>query len=226
MSVLVRMMIPVDELSTIFSDLAPVPQDDGPDPVCVIQYPTSFRLAYDYMRAVWRANELSERALRLTALCLKLNPANYTVWQYRRKILRSLGRSADKDAIAADLALSSSLGGTNPKNYQVWYHRRALLDEYPSLQQDFLDSELDYISTVLEEDSKNYHAWSNRQWLIAAVNQKDLWEKEVQYGRFPLSLSLSLQISGLELFSCFFFLLMILLFLSFQFSSRSHTTRP
>ena len=212
MSVLVRMMIPVDELSTIFSDLEPVPQDDGPDPVCVIQYPTSFRLAYDYMRAVWQANELSERALRLTALCLKLNPANYTVWQYRRKILRSLGRSADKDAIAADLALSSSLGGTNPKNYQVWYHRRALLDEYPSLQQDFLDSELDYISTVLEEDSKNYHAWSNRQWLIAAVNQKDLWEKELQYGRFSHFLSL-FKYQGWNLFSLF--LLMILLFLFF-----------
>ena len=52
-------MIPVDELSTIFSDLAPIPQDDGPEPVCVIQYPTSFVLAYNYMRAVWKSNEFS-----------------------------------------------------------------------------------------------------------------------------------------------------------------------
>ena len=51
------MMIPVDELTTVFSDLTPVPQEDAPEPVCVIQYPTAFALAYNYMRAVWKAKE-------------------------------------------------------------------------------------------------------------------------------------------------------------------------
>jgi hypothetical protein len=45
-------MIPVDELTTVFSDLTPIPQDDGPELVCVIQYLTPFTLAYNYMRAV------------------------------------------------------------------------------------------------------------------------------------------------------------------------------
>jgi hypothetical protein len=56
---MMQTMIPVDELATVFSDLAPIPQDDGPEPVCVIQYPTSFVLAYNYMRAVWKSNEFS-----------------------------------------------------------------------------------------------------------------------------------------------------------------------
>ena len=50
-------MIPVDELSTVFSDLKPIPQDDGPEPVCVIQYPSSFVISYNYMRAVWKSQE-------------------------------------------------------------------------------------------------------------------------------------------------------------------------
>jgi protein farnesyltransferase/geranylgeranyltransferase type-1 subunit alpha len=173
------MMIQVDQLSDVFPDLEPIPQDDGPEPVCVIQYPTSFRLAYDYMRAVWKEDELSERSLKLTALCLKLNPANYTVWHFRRKCLRHLG--LDKEIIFKDLNLSASLGGDNPKNYQIWYHRRALLENYPTLKQDFLETELEYILGVLQEDSKNYHAWSHRQWFINDINDEDVWKSDLEF---------------------------------------------
>ena len=88
------------------------------------------------------------------------------------------------------MALSQTLGGSNPKNYQIWYHRRVLLqDLYPkhSLKKDFLHSELGYITSVLDEDSKNYHAWSHRQWLIATINDNDVWEKEMEFGTFYLT---------------------------------------
>jgi hypothetical protein len=57
-----------------------------------------------------------ERSLQLTALCLRLNPANYTVWHFRRQCLDALDRHSDAQAIQKDLDLASSLGGDNPKN--------------------------------------------------------------------------------------------------------------
>jgi protein farnesyltransferase/geranylgeranyltransferase type-1 subunit alpha len=195
------MILRIDEVEEVFFDLIPVPQDDGPDPVCAIEYPTSFRLAHDYLRACFKSGEKSDRSLKLSATCLQLNPANYTVWHYRRACMDALGYfdswKVAKQRIQQDLSLSSQLGGNNPKNYQVWYHRRALLEAFdklatqdatfPStletLESEFLESELEYLAGVLNHDSKNYHAWSHRQWLIRTVNQPAVWDQDLQYSK-------------------------------------------
>lgn len=152
------------DLPTVFSDITPVPQNEGAEPpVCSIAYAPEFIEAYDYLRALLRIDERSKRALDLTTLCLKLNPANYTVWHYRRRILIELGGGdIDDAAIEKDLDLADDLGGTNPKNYQLWYHRRALLeirfknaDDLAGLEA--AKKELGYVDRILEDDSKNYH---------------------------------------------------------------------
>lgn len=225
--ILRKLMLPVEAIATTFEDLDPIEQDDGPEPVCVIQYPSSFTLAYNYLRAVWKAKEVnSQRALKLSATCLKLNPANYTVWHFRRQCLQaqwngmnqqgqqenssenvpmeeSDGNMTDRleEMIRDDLDLASSLGGDNPKNYQIWYHRRALLEllmketsstessepsssSLSTLAKKFFTLELEYIADVLDEDSKNYHAWSHRQWLVKTMNDDDIWDKEKEYGTY------------------------------------------
>ena len=183
-------------LSTVFSDIEPTLQEEA-SPVASIAYTADFVTAFDYLRTCLRTDERSDRTLSLTTLCLRLNPANYTVWHYRRRILATLQRKSDDsdgesgvdstageeklpaldaDVLKSELSLASNLGGANPKNYQVWYHRRALLE--PILTIDSTDAnnesvvsiakdELQYISTVLSNDGKNYHAWSFRQYIHA-----------------------------------------------------------
>ena len=77
----------------------------------------------------------------------------------------------------------------SPKNYQIWYHRRALL-EYRFKGKDESDAavalqvaktELEYVDKILGDDSKNYHAWSHRQWIIRTLNNPELWSSEIEY---------------------------------------------
>jgi len=186
----------ITELEEVFDDVGPinVMEDDefyhdgnrvSVVPVTSIDYSEGFRIAFGYFRAIFRSQEISARTLKLTATCLHLNPANYTVWHYRRKCLQSLHLPlnandkphANKDwsYIKDDLDMAASLGGDNPKNYQIWYHRRAMLEQLP--RPEFMniakEIELEYINAVLRIDAKNYHAWSHRQWVISAMVQFD-----------------------------------------------------
>lgn len=195
-------------LSTVFSDIEPTLQEEA-SPVCSIAYTADFVTAYDYLRTCLRTDEHSDRTLALTGLCLRLNPANYSVWHYRRRILATLQRRKasaaggggegdsdaklpplDADVLESELVMASNLGGSNPKNYQVWYHRRALLE--PILASTPVDAnderilgiakdELEYISNVLSNDAKNYHAWSFRQSILRTLSNSDVWESDLAY---------------------------------------------
>lgn len=189
------------DLALVFHDVKPIPQDDGPQTVCAIDYPPLFVETMSYLRAVLQTDEHTERTLNLTSICLQQNPANYTTWHFRRRILATLTSSSpkknivnatssdiiyyDPDRVKTDLALASKLGGVNPKNYQIWYHRQSVLtslvndDDEVGLK--WAHDELEYTANVFENDPKNYHSWSHRQWIVRQVNNEAIWESELVY---------------------------------------------
>ncbi|KAJ3681131.1 hypothetical protein LUZ60_015620 [Juncus effusus] len=153
-----------------WSDVRPVPQDDGPDPVVPIAYTDEFRDAMDYFRAVYSASEMSPRALRLTAEVLMRNPGNYTIWHFRRLVLEALNVDLTEESLFID-----NLAERNTKNYQIWHHKRWLAEK---LGPDVKNDELNYTAFVLSSDAKNYHAWSHRQWVLQALGG---WEGELDF---------------------------------------------
>lgn len=161
-----------------WSDLKPVPQDDGPFSVVSIRYSDTFKETYDYFRAVIAQTEVSERAFQLTHDCIKLNPSNYTVWHYRRVLLEKLGKN-----LVEELDYIEAVIAKNQKNYQVWEHYKYVLNEIKRKQsQEDLDEQTLrvklFIRSVLEDDSKNYHAWQQLQWLILDLSK---WDGELAF---------------------------------------------
>ena len=156
-----------------WSDIVPITQDDGPNPVVAIQYSDQFRDAMDYFRAVLAKNELSARALSLTEDVIHLNAGNYTVWAFRRAVIDAIGRDW-----AEELLWVSGLAESNPKNYQIWQHRRSCLEKCGT-EEGLGQAEIDFLNEFLTsdemEDAKNYHAWAHRQWVVRTYN---LWQGE------------------------------------------------
>ncbi|OKL64691.1 hypothetical protein UA08_00154 [Talaromyces atroroseus] len=161
-----------------WSDIQPIPLDDGSreeenyggssNPLAVIAYKPEYLEATSYLRAVMAANEMSERVLRLTEDVISMNPAHYTVWLYRAKILFTLEKDLTKE-----LAWLNKISLKYLKNYQIWHHRQQLMssrEHFPALPSD----ELDFLMDMFAADSKNYHVWSYRQWL---VRHFDLWDE-------------------------------------------------
>lgn len=154
--------------------MVPVPQDDGPFPVVAIAYSDKAKEAFGLLRAVMAANELSERALDVTAAVIDVNAANYVAWFWRRKCLDAL-----KMDLFSELAYVAEVAEENPKNYQIWHHRRAVVE---MIGDGCL--ELAFTAAALSEEPKNYHAWSHRQWAVQAFK---LWDRELDYSASLLS---------------------------------------
>jgi len=151
-----------------WSDVTPIKQDDGPNPICRIAYTDEFAEVMDYFRAILHKDERSERTLELTEEAIKLNPANYTAWSFTRLVLDSL-----KSDLRKELEFITQIGMENPKNYQIWHHRKICVEKIGDTSK-----ELAYIAKHIKDDSKNYHAWAYRQWLIEHYN---LWDGELDY---------------------------------------------
>ncbi|CAG9815491.1 unnamed protein product [Phaedon cochleariae] len=151
-----------------WKNVTPLKQDDADEPVVAIDYTEAFVDCFDYFRAILKNKEISERALELTQTAAHLNPANYTVWQYRRDILKGL----DKD-LNEELDYIETVILKQTKNYQVWHHRKVIVEwlKDPSKEKYLTEA-------VLTKDAKNYHAWQHRQWVIKTFK---LFDGELDY---------------------------------------------
>ena len=62
-----------------------------------IDFSSKFMTIFALFQEALKRNELSERTLNLTKACILLNPANYTIWYFRRLILFALNKDLNEE---------------------------------------------------------------------------------------------------------------------------------
>jgi len=155
----------------VYDDIIPIPMEEPESALARIAYPDFYAEAISYLRAVMVAEEYTPRCLRITEHVISMNPAHYTVWLYRFKIIQVLDLP-----IPDEIEWLNEVALNNLKNYQIWHHRQLLLDHYyPKIADDdeavkkLAKSEIDFVNQILAEDTKNYHVWSYRQDIVAKL---------------------------------------------------------
>lgn len=126
----------------------------------------------------------------MTTRLLQMNPEYYTVWNYRRRLLRSFFEDASLAAagheddttgndkvrryVVDDLAFLLPLLRKFPKCYWIWNYRLWLLAEAarllpPFIVYEFWQKELGLVGKMLSLDSRNFHGWGYRRKVVSAL---------------------------------------------------------
>lgn len=114
-----------------------------------------------------------------TSRLLDLNPEFNAIWNYRRNILTLLfasGERSKKKALEEDLAMVMLMLKRFPKCYWIWNHRYwclAQLEDEANWKY-----ELGIVLKLLELDSRNFHGWHYRRYVIE--NMEALARKAVE----------------------------------------------
>ncbi|KAH7090569.1 hypothetical protein FB567DRAFT_520146 [Paraphoma chrysanthemicola] len=119
--------------------------------------------------------------LGLVTNLLNENPEFYTIWNHRRRILNSLFATENQaqspdGLIQADLQLTFALLRKFPKCYWIWNHRDWLLRRAESIMggdaaHKLWAGELQLINKMLHADSRNFHAWGYRRFVVSQIER-------------------------------------------------------
>jgi geranylgeranyl transferase type-2 subunit alpha len=150
--------------------------------------------------------------LGLVTKLLNENPEYYTVWNHRRRVLMSLvatetSKQTPDDLLQSDLQLTFALLRKFPKCYWIWNHRNWLLRAGEAAMgaeaaHELWSGELQLINKMLHADSRNFHAWGYRRFVVSQIerltpssesegNQKSLTESEFEYTTKMIKTNLS-----------------------------------
>ncbi|EMR09839.1 hypothetical protein PNEG_02020 [Pneumocystis murina B123] len=125
----------------------------------------------------FKNNNYNYEILTLTTEFLKESYENYTIWNYRRDILKNgvlLHTEYDKtiiqNIISKELQFLNELIKKYPKIYNIWSHRKWCFENAPF---PIWEQEKAFLDLILTKDSKNFHAWNYRQYIIPMLEKQN-----------------------------------------------------
>ncbi|KAJ5720766.1 uncharacterized protein N7483_008700 [Penicillium malachiteum] len=159
-------------------------------------------------------HDYSSDTLEKISGLLNRNPEYYTIWNYRRRVMRhhfsEASDTANEDIIQPVLSLIKNdlmflipLLRSFPKCYWIWNYRMWLLDEarrllpLPEARQ-IWQEEFALVGKMLTLDSRNFHGWGYRRVVVETLKQlgsldeaTGMTQKEFEYAKKMIGANLS-----------------------------------
>ncbi|KAF1944278.1 hypothetical protein EJ02DRAFT_510407 [Clathrospora elynae] len=180
-----------------------------------LQQIADYKDVADLVNAKMAEKQYTIEVLGLVTKLLHENPEYYTIWNHRRRVLISLvseeaPTQPPDDLLQGDLQLTFALLRKFPKCYWIWNHRNWLLREGETLMGadaacKLWSGELQLINKMLHADSRNFHAWGYRRFVVSQIErltpavsdstmksrEKSLTESEFEYTTKMIKTNLS-----------------------------------
>ncbi|PVU88925.1 hypothetical protein BB559_004292 [Furculomyces boomerangus] len=106
------------------------------------------------------------------------NPKNYQVWHQRQKIVDSLVKSNKIKEFDIELDKTTKDNLSMVSNSDTVSIDESLVLLTKNLGNEIAKNEIEFINSQISSDSKNFHAWSYRQYIIKTF---ELWDYEKVY---------------------------------------------
>lgn len=155
-------------------------------------------------------HDYTAETLKKISDLLSRNPEYYTIWNYRRQVIRHQFSEAEgstdgtiAELIRNDLQFLIPLLRSFPKCYWIWNYRLWLLDEARRLlplpeSRQFWQEELFLVGKMLSLDSRNFHGWGYRRFVVETLQQlgtpeeaTNMTQQEFEYAQRMIQANLS-----------------------------------
>lgn len=96
------------------------------------------------------------------------------MWNYRRRIMLSLfeeGKINRKQSLSQDLLMTMGQLRVYPKCYWIWNHRMWCLEQLDKHGEATWEYELAIVLKLLEMDSRNFHGWHYRRYVVKHIEK-------------------------------------------------------
>ncbi|CAG8587141.1 16044_t:CDS:10 [Acaulospora morrowiae] len=134
-------------------------------------------------------SEYDVEAFNITTKILSQNPDFYTIWNFRRTILlntmlKDCSAEEKQQELSSELLFLQEVFRLNPKSYWIFNHRRWCLETMPTPD---WQGELTLVGRILDMDSRNFHAWDYRRYVISKLSSTEAGDTEIRKNEFDFT---------------------------------------
>jgi protein farnesyltransferase/geranylgeranyltransferase type-1 subunit alpha len=104
------------------------------------------------------------------------HPKSYQIWHHRQVVVGRIAQS-----LLPHNTTTTTTTLTTAQSTEAAFSFDDLPEAQKTAAQELVKSELEFIAESLEDDTKNYHAWSYRQWVLAHFGLGPWWVDELAY---------------------------------------------